>query len=50
MNNDILYNRQTMLRYAALELICNGLSRRVCGGGSTLSEYEIYFHYALQVM
>jgi hypothetical protein len=34
------------LYYSALELTCRAPKTGICGGGSTLSEYELYFNYA----
>lgn len=33
---------------SAMEMTCRAPRASVCGGGSTLSEYEIYFNYARQ--
>ena len=37
---------QVMIRISALQLTCRAPKQKVCGQGSTLSEYELYFHYA----
>ncbi len=34
------------LRLSALELTCRAPRESICGGGSTLSEYELYFNFA----
>lgn len=38
---------QVMLNQSALELTCRAPNAGVCGAGSTLSEYELYFNFAL---
>lgn len=35
-----------LLESSALEMTCRAPSARVCGEGSTLSEYDLYFNYA----
>ena len=37
---------QVMLNESAREMTCMPHKRGICGGGSTLSEYELYFNYA----
>ena len=37
---------QVMLNQSALEMTCRAPRAPVCGAGSTLSEYEMYFSYA----
>jgi hypothetical protein len=37
---------QVMLNVSAREMTCRAPRTSVCGEGSTLSEYELYFHYA----
>lgn len=37
---------QVLLNESAIELTCRAPRQGICGGGSTLSEYEIYFNYA----
>ena len=37
---------QVMLNESARELSCRAPRQNICGGGSTLSEYEIYFNFA----
>lgn len=32
--------------YSALEMTCRAPKEGICGGGSTLSEYELYFNFA----
>jgi hypothetical protein len=32
--------------YSALEMTCRAPRAGICGGGSTLSEYELYFNFA----
>eukprot|EP01038_Epipyxis_sp_PR26KG_P004065 gene4065-5809_t len=39
---------QVLLNESALELTCRAPRLGICGSGSTLSEYEIYFNYARQ--
>lgn len=38
---------QVLLNESALELTCRAPRTGICGAGSTLSEYELYFNYAL---
>eukprot|EP01031_Cornospumella_fuschlensis_P034688 gene34688-42005_t len=37
---------KVLLNESALELTCRAPREGICGGGSTLSEYELYFNYA----
>lgn len=37
---------QVLLNESAREMTCMPHRRGICGGGSTLSEYELYFNYA----
>lgn len=37
---------QIVLNQSAIELTCRAPKLGICGGGSTLSEYELYFNYA----
>lgn len=39
---------QVLLNVSALELTCRAPRQGICGGGSTLSEYEMYLNYARQ--
>jgi hypothetical protein len=32
--------------FSALEMTCRAPRESICGGGSTLSEYELYFNFA----
>eukprot|EP00605_Chrysophyceae_sp_TOSAG23-4_P001679 GSChrysophyteH1.ASY1.ANO1.1845.1 assembled CDS len=38
-----------MLKESALEMTCRAPRSAICGAGSTLSEYEMYFNYARSV-
>jgi hypothetical protein len=40
---------QILLNQSAQELTCRAPRQGICGGGSTLSEYEMYFNYARQL-
>ena len=33
-------------RYSAIGMTCRAPKTNICGAGSTLSEYELYFNYA----
>jgi hypothetical protein len=35
--------------YSALEMTCKAPRAGICGGGSTLSEYELYFNFARSI-
>lgn len=37
---------QVVLNHSAVEMTCRAPRTGICGGGSTLSEYEMYFNYA----
>lgn len=37
---------QVLLNHSALEMTCRAPRTNICGAGSTLSEYELYFNYA----
>ncbi len=37
---------QVLLNESALEMTCRAPKEGICGAGSTLSEYELYFNYA----
>lgn len=37
---------KVLLRESAFELTCRAPSEKICGAGSTLSEYELYFNFA----
>lgn len=39
---------QILLNISALEMTCRAPRTNICGSGSTLSEYELYFNYAMQ--
>ena len=43
------YCRHVMLAESAMGLTCQAPSLRICGAGSVLSEYELYFNYARKV-
>ena len=34
------------VRYSAIGMTCRAPNAKICGAGSTLSEYELYFNYA----
>ncbi|RYH22903.1 hypothetical protein EON65_18590 [archaeon] len=43
----VVYNMFTVICFqSALEMTCRAPREGICGGGSTLSEYELYFNYA----
>jgi hypothetical protein len=39
---------KVLLNESAIELTCRAPRQGICGAGSTLSEYEMYFNYARQ--
>jgi hypothetical protein len=39
---------QVLLNQSAIEMTCRAPKEGICGAGSTLSEYELYFNYARQ--
>ena len=41
-----LFSRLYVLSYSAIEMTCRAPRTNICGAGSTLSEYELYFNYA----
>lgn len=41
-------NRTVASRASALEMTCRAPKAGICGGGSTLSEYELYFNFAMR--
>jgi len=43
---EIIHIYYVMLIDSAIELTCRAPRPSICGAGSTLSEYEIYFNYA----
>ena len=46
---ELMHLRQVLLVTSALEMTGNAPMNRLVGAGNVLSEYEMYFHFALQV-